>query len=110
MRPSVPSTQTPGGFNAGPPIWPGGYNQNLKIFHSPGYVVVLMEMVHEARIIPIDGRGRLPMDMRPWTGSSLGRWEGDTLVVETTNYKSEGQIYEYAGARAQERLAVAGGE
>ena len=73
------------GFNAGPPIWPGGYNQNLKIFQSPGYVVVLMEMVHEARIIPIDGRGRLPMDIRPWTGSSLGRWEGDTLVVETTN-------------------------
>ena len=74
------------GFNAGPPVWPGGYNQNLKIFQSPDYVVVLMEMVHEARIIPIDGRGRPPMEIRPWTGSSLGRWEGDTLVVETTNF------------------------
>ncbi len=77
------------GFNAGPPIWPGGYNQNLKIVQSPGYVVVFMEMVHEARIIPIDGRGRLPMEIRPWTGSSLGRWEGDTLVVETTNFPAK---------------------
>lgn len=74
------------GFNAGPPIWPGGYNQNLKIIHAPGYVVVFMEMVHEARIIPTDGRGRPPMEIRPWTGSSLGRWEGDTLVVETANF------------------------
>ena len=77
------------GFNAGPPIWPGGYNQNLKIIHAPGYVVVFMEMVHEARIIPTDGRGRLPMEIRPWTGSSLGRWEGDTLVVETTNFPAK---------------------
>ena len=74
------------GFNAGPPILPGGYNQNLKIVHAPDYVVVFMEMVHEARIIPTDGRGRPPMEIRPWTGSSLGRWEGDTLVVETANF------------------------
>ena len=77
------------GFNAGPPIWPGGYNQNLKIIHAPDYVVVFMEMVHEARIIPTDGRGRPPMEVRPWTGSSLGRWEGDTLVVETANFPAK---------------------
>ena len=64
------------GFNAGPPIWPGGYNQNLKIVHAPGYVVVFMEMVHEARIIPTDGRGRPPMEIRPWTGSSSGAGKG----------------------------------
>ena len=74
------------GFNAGPPITPGGYNQNLQIFQSGDTVALLNEMVHDVRIIPVDGRPPLPDDVRQWMGSSRGRWEGDTLVVETVNF------------------------
>jgi hypothetical protein len=65
----------------------GTYNNNLQIVQTPGYVVIMTEMVHEARIIPTDGRahGTLPR----WTGDSRGHWEGDTLVVETLNFKRE---------------------
>jgi hypothetical protein len=75
------------GFNAGPPVVSGTYNNNLQIVQSPGYVVIFNEMVHNARIIPTDGRphGTVPM----WTGDSRGRWEGDTLVVETINFMRE---------------------
>ncbi|HEX7797218.1 MAG TPA: hypothetical protein VF456_22810 [Vicinamibacterales bacterium] len=75
------------GFNAGPPMVSGTYNNNLQIVQSPGYVVIFNEMVHNARIVPTDGRphGTAPM----WTGDSRGHWEGDTLVVETLNFKRE---------------------
>ena len=62
------------------------YSSNYQIFQSPGYVVVLQELIHEARIIPLDGRPHLPPSVRQWMGDSRGRWEGDTLVVETTNF------------------------
>lgn len=75
------------GFNAGPPMVSGAYNNNLQIVQTPGYVVILNEMVHEARIIPTDGRPH--GTMRRWTGDSRGRWEGDTLVVDTINFKRE---------------------
>lgn len=74
------------GFNAGPPISPGGYNQNLQIFQTPDHVVLLTEMVHTTRIVPLDGRDRLSDDIRQWSGDSRGRWEGDTLIVETSNF------------------------
>ncbi|MDE2906378.1 MAG: hypothetical protein OXQ28_09880 [Acidobacteriota bacterium] len=74
------------GFNTGPPIVPGGYNQNMQLFQTSEHVVILNEMVHDARIVPLDGRDPLPEDMRQWMGSSRGRWEGDTLIVETTNF------------------------
>ena len=74
------------GFNTGPPIVPGGYNQNIQIFQTADHVVILNEMVHDSRIVPLDGRAPLPDDLRQWLGSSRGRWEGDTLVVETTNF------------------------
>ena len=74
------------GFNTGPPIVPGGYNQNIQIFQTADHVVILNEMVHDSRIVPLDGRDQLPGDLRQWLGSSRGRWEGDTLVVETTNF------------------------
>ncbi len=77
------------GFNIGPPIMPGGYNQNIRIVQTKDHLMILNEMVHEARIVPIDGRGRVPMHIRPWTGSSLGHWDGDTLVVDTVNFKDE---------------------
>lgn len=74
------------GFNAGPPIMPSAYNNNLRIVQTPTHVMVMTEMVHDARIIPTDGRPALPEHVRQWYGSSSGRWEGQTLVVETTNF------------------------
>jgi hypothetical protein len=78
------------GFNAGPPIIPIAYNQNLQIFQTRDHLVILTEMVHDARIVPLDGRAHLPSHVRQWAGSSRGRWEGKTLVVETTNFRREG--------------------
>ena len=74
------------GFNSGPPMLPGGYNQNMQLFQTPDHVVILNEMVHDSRIVPLDGRPHLPDDMRQWMGDSRGYWDGDTLVVETTNF------------------------
>ena len=77
------------GFNSGPPMTPGGYNQNLQVFQTEDHVVLLNEMVHSSRIIPLDGRAHLDDGLRQWMGDSRGRWEGDTLVVETTNFRRE---------------------
>ena len=76
------------GFNAGPPMLGGGYNANVQIFQTRDHVVLLNEMVHDARIIPMDGR---PFGtVKQWRGESRARWDGDTLVVETKNFRSEG--------------------
>jgi hypothetical protein len=75
------------GFNAGPPINTGGYNQNLQIVQSKDNVVLLNEMVHTARIVPLDGRAHLTFPQ--WTGSSVGHWEGNTLVVETQGFYAQ---------------------
>ena len=75
------------GFNTGPPMTPGFYNQNMQLFQTPDHVVVLNEMVHDARIIPIDGPQR--PDIESWTGESRGQWEGDTLVVETKHFSDK---------------------
>jgi hypothetical protein len=77
------------GGNAGPPMTPGPYNNNVQIFQTPGYVVLLNEMINDARIIPLDGRPHLPPTIRLWKGDSRGRWEGNTLVVDTTNFNDE---------------------
>jgi hypothetical protein len=61
------------------------YNNNIQIVQTPTHVMILMEMVHDARVVRIGGT-HLPANMRPWMGDSIGRWEGDTLVVETTNF------------------------
>ena len=74
------------GFNTGPPVRPGGYNNNLQLFQTSDHVVILHEMVHDARIVPLDGRPPLPAAIRQWMGDSRGRWDGDTLVVESGNY------------------------
>ena len=74
------------GFNSGPPIVPAGYNQNIQIFQTSDHVVILHEMVHDARIVPLDGRDHLPDDVRQWMGDSRGYWDGDTLVVESRNF------------------------
>ena len=77
------------GFNAGPPITPGGYNQNLQVFQTPDHVVLLTEMVHTVRVVPLDGRPALPGHVRQWSGDSRGRWEGDTLVIETSHFNDQ---------------------
>ena len=69
---------------AGPPMLNPGYNSNYQIVQAPGYVMILVEMIHDARVIPLDGRGQPPSAVRQWMGTSTGRWEGETLVVETT--------------------------
>ena len=74
---------------AGPPMLAGAYNNNYQIVQAPGYVMILVEMIHDARIIPLDGRPHLPGNARQWMGSYRGRWEGDTLVVETTNFNGK---------------------
>jgi hypothetical protein len=78
------------GGNAGPPMTPGPYNNNVQFVQTPGYVVIVTEMIHSARIVPLDGRphGTVPQ----WTGDSRGHWEGDTLIVDTTNFKRETNV------------------
>jgi hypothetical protein len=78
------------GFNSGPPMVPGPYNNLMQIFQSPGYVVIVNEMVHDARVVPLDGRPRVGDGLRFWAGDSRGRWEGSTLVVETRNFTDNG--------------------
>lgn len=74
------------GFSTGPPFQPGGYNNNVQIVQTPTHVLLHLEMNHDARIIPLDGRPHLPSHIRTWLGDSRGRWEGNTLVVESTNF------------------------
>jgi len=72
--------------NEGPPMMPAGYNSNLQIVQGPGYVAIMQEMIHDVRMIPTDGSPHLPSTVRQWMGDSRGHWEGDTLVVDTTNF------------------------
>ena len=65
---------------------PGPFASYYQIFQAPGYGVVVMEAIHDARIIPLDGRPHLPQNIRTWNGDSVGHWEGKTLVVDTTNF------------------------
>jgi hypothetical protein len=73
-------------------MFPAGYNNAYQILQSPGYVVIFSEMIHEVRVIPVDGRPHLPQSVRQWNGDSRGHWEGSTLVVDTTNYNGKGTI------------------
>jgi virginiamycin B lyase len=82
----------PGGF------FPAGYNNGYQILQTPGYVVILYEMIHAARVIPIGGRAHLPSAIRFWDGDSIGRWDGNTLVVDVTNYNGQGWIATNAAA------------
>jgi hypothetical protein len=81
----------------GPPMIPGAYNNNLEIFQTTDHVVVMNEMVHEHRIIPLDTRPQVGSAIRLWMGSSRGRWDGDTLVVTTTNFRP--LVFRSASAR-----------
>ena len=79
------------GFNAGPPMNPSAYNNNMQLFQTPDHVAIVTEMVNTARIVPLDGRPALPADMLQWSGESRGHWEGDTLVIETANFDARRQ-------------------
>jgi len=86
---------------AGPPMLPGPYNDNYQIFQTPGYVAIVVEMIHDVRIIPLDGRPHLPANVRQWMGDPRGHWEGNTLVVETTNFTGKSH---FRGATQNMRL------
>ena len=74
------------GFSTGPPMLPGGYNNNIQLFQTEEYVVLLAEMVHDVRIVRLVDHPRLSPAIRQWLGDSRGHWDGNTLVVETTNF------------------------
>ena len=80
-------------------IFPPGYGAGHRIIQSPGYVVIQYEMIHEARIIALDGRPTIPSGIHLWSGDSRGRWEGNTLVVEVGNYNDKGAIATNVGTR-----------
>ncbi len=86
------------GFNSGPPMYPAAYNNNVQLFQIPGYVAIFNEMGPAVRMVPLDGRPHLPQHLRQWLGDSRGRWDGDTLVVETTNFLRETAFGRYAGS------------
>jgi hypothetical protein len=91
--------------HVGPPMLPAGYNSNLQIVQTPAYVMIVQEMIHDVRVIPLDGRPHLPAAVRQWMGDARGRWEGDTLVVETTNFTERTNFRGSSGAlRVVERF------
>jgi len=73
-------------------MFPAQYNNGYSIYQTPGYVVIVYEMIHDARIIPLDGRPHVGGSIRMWNGDPRGRWEGHTLVIDTTNYNDKGMI------------------
>lgn len=94
----------------GPPMVPGAYNNNLEIFQTADHLVIVNEMVHEHRIVTLDGRPQVASSIRLWMGSSRGRWDGDTLVVTTTNFRP--MVFRSASAaiRLTERFARVDGD
>ena len=74
-------------WSAGPPMLPSAYNNNFLIMQVPGYVVIYAEMIHDTRIIPLSEGNHLPTSVRLWHGDARGRWDGNSLVVETTNLR-----------------------
>ena len=84
-------------------MFPAGYNNGYEIIQIPGYVIIVYEMIHDTRIIPLDGRPHVGANIRMWNGDPRGRWEGNTLVVETTNFNDKA-----SWARAPQRAASAG--
>ncbi len=89
------------GFNSGPPMVPSAYNNNVQIIQTADNVVILNEMIHNARIVPMNGRPHPSKALRFLTGDSIGHWEGDTLVVDTTNFSRDGG---FRGASANMHL------
>ena len=93
------------GFNSGPPFFPSLYNNNVQIVQGRDHVVIITEMIHDARIVPLDGRPHIDDDIRLWSGDSRGYWEGDTLVVETRNFNSLTQSFAPFGT-SEDKLLI----
>ena len=93
------------GFNAGPPIQPSLYNNNLQIVQSRDHVVIMIEMVHDARIVPLDGSGPLDDSIGLWSGDSRGYWEDETLVVESRNFNGLTQSFG-AGGKSDDKFLI----
>jgi len=72
--------------STGPPMLSGPYNNNIEIIQTPGYVTLVNEMIHDVRVVPMDGSPHLPDNIRLWMGDPRGHWEGNTLVVDSTNF------------------------
>ena len=99
------------GFNSGPPMLPSAYNNNVHLLQTPDHVVILNEMVHNARVVPLNGAPHLPSALKQWVGDSRGRWEGDTLVVDTTNFLGQTSFQgSSANLHLIERFTRASGE
>ena len=81
------------GFNSGPPFMPSSYNNNVQLIQHQNHVVILTEMIHDARVVPLDRNHNLTDDIRLWSGDSRGYWDGDTLVVETKNFNGLTQSF-----------------
>ena len=92
------------GFNSGPPFTPNLYNNNIQIFQNKNTAVILTEMIHDARIVPIEPKKSLDDDIRLWTGDSRGYWDGDTLVVETRNFNRFTQSFGVFGSSEDKLL------
>ena len=92
------------GFNAGPPVNPSFYNNNLQIVQNKDHVVIITEMVHDARIVPLDNSNHAPDEIGFWTGDSRGYWEGDTLVVETRNFNGLTNTFSMFGSSDDKHL------
>jgi hypothetical protein len=86
------------GFNSGPPFTPSMYNNNIQIVQNKDTVVIMTEMIHDARIVPLNKEAHIDDDIRLWTGDSRGYWEGDTLVVETRNFNDLTQSFSVFGS------------
>ena len=86
------------GFNSGPPFTPNLYNNNVQLVQSKDHVVIMTEMIHDARIVPLDGRDHINDSIRQWSGDSRGYWDGDTLVVETRNFNDLTQSFSVFGS------------
>ena len=84
-------------LTAGPPMLPYSYNSNYQIVQTEGAVLIHAEMIHDARIVRLDGRPHAPKELRSWLGDSIGRWEGNTLIVDTANFNDGGGLYGDAG-------------
>ena len=89
---------------AGPPMLSTAYNNNYQILQTPEYVAIVIEMIHDVRIIPLDGRPHVGQGLRQWLGDARGHWEGDTLVVETTNFSNKTVIRAANNARPTDVL------
>jgi len=91
---------------AGPPMLPTAYNNNYQILQTPDYVAIFIEMIHDVRIIPLDGRPHVAHGVRQWLGDARGHWEGDTLVVETTHFSDKTVIRAANNVKPTDALRV----